>query len=85
MPVREWSLPGPDKPLLGRAEVARWIGVHPRTLDALVAHGEFPRPQLLGKKPTWSALDVAAWMHLRGRFRVGPVDKQAHENESSEE
>ncbi len=70
MDNQEWTVTGPAKTLMSRAEVAKYLGLHVKTLEELIARGEFPAGQLIGSRPTWSGRDIAAWLHLRGRFRT---------------
>lgn len=62
----------PD-PLYTLAEVAKMLRMEGRTLRALVAEGEFPRPQSASKGiGVWSADDVLYYrlkMQLRHRLR----------------
>lgn len=74
MEIENWSMPGPKGLLLDIHQVAKAIGIGEKTILRMVAGGEFPEGKLTGGKFTWSGSDIAAWMHLRGRFVVARVE-----------
>lgn len=68
--VREWSLPGPAGLRFTRREVAAWLDVSEDTIDRMIDAGSFPRGSKASPQssPTWTGLDLAAWLHLRDRW-----------------
>lgn len=68
---RDWVLPGPRKLRYTRAEIARWLGIEPKTLDRAIADGLFPAgvKDTPGGEPAWSGADLAAYLQLRGRWQ----------------
>lgn len=67
--MREWMLPGPAEAMLDTRAVAKFLGVNVRTLRRMIDDGEFPAGMHVGGRLTWSGSDIAAYLHLRGRFR----------------
>jgi predicted DNA-binding transcriptional regulator AlpA len=58
---------GAPTSLLTRQEVARRLGVAPRTLHRLVVGGKFPKPiQIAPNRVGWDTADVVAWLKRRG-------------------
>lgn len=68
MESREWRIVGPAKWLLTKHDICAYLGIESRTLDRFVSKGMFPQGQLIGQQLTWTALDLACYVHLRGRF-----------------
>ena len=66
----QWSLFGPDVPILTKEEVVAWLRVSESALNRLIAQGRFPRPLKHSAKsaPIWAAQDLAAYLHLLPRL-----------------
>jgi len=55
-----------DRPFVDRAELARRLGVHPRTVRRMVDRGELPKPCLsAGGRPRWLWTHVVAYCQKR--------------------
>lgn len=80
MDIEHWSLPGPKGLVHDLHETAKIVGVSYKTLERMIDNGEFPQGKLVSGKPTWSGSDIAAWLHLRGRF-VNRLDKLGQNQE----
>ena len=50
-----------DPDILDKPRVCARLGLSPRGLEYLVARGEFPPPQRLGKRVYWSSKAVSRW------------------------
>jgi excisionase family DNA binding protein len=48
--------------LLPKSEVAKLLGISPRSLYRLVADGKFPAPIKLGQLSRWRQSDVQQWI-----------------------
>ena len=76
--MRQWTIDGPDDQLLTRSQVQRHLGIGKAALQRLITDGRFPRGVNVGqtKRPRlrWFALDVAAYLLLCQRLRIGPLD-----------
>lgn len=70
MDTRDWSLPGPKPLFMDIGEVAIFFRTHEDTIRRWIAAGTFPNGQMHGGKLTWSGADIAAYLHLRGRYSV---------------
>lgn len=70
MATRDWSLSGPDSLIMDINEVALFFRTHEDTIRRWIAAGTFPNGQVHGGKLTWSGADIAAYLHLRGRYSV---------------
>lgn len=68
MDFQQWSLPGPAALLLSISDVAKVVGVNVKTIVRMIESGEFPEGKLVGKRLTWTGQDLAAYLHLRGRY-----------------
>lgn len=81
--MRQVTLNGPPGDDYTLATLAAYVGVTERTLSRWIEHGEFPTGHVVGGQERWTAADVAAWLHLRGRFLRDPADvaarKAAHQ------
>lgn len=74
--LRDWTLPGPPALRYTARQVAAWLDISTDTLRRLIDQGRFPRGHKLGQgEPTWTGLDIAAWLHLRDRMY--PADDEA--------
>lgn len=75
--MRAWSVDGPDEQLLTRAQVQKHLGIGKTALQRLITEGRFPRGVNIGqtKRPRlrWFGLDVAAYLALCQRLRIGPL------------
>jgi predicted DNA-binding transcriptional regulator AlpA len=61
---------------LQREVAARYIGVSPNMLDAMIADGRMPKPRLIGRRKVWDrqALD-SAFDALPAEPEVNPWDR----------
>ncbi len=67
--LHNWMLPGPSGLCLDIAQVARILHTSVKTVRRLIDIGEFPCGQMVAGKLTWTGSDIAAYLHLRGRYR----------------
>ena len=77
MDTQGWTLIGPAALLLDVHDVGKAIGVCPKTIKRMIDDGEFPQGKSVGGKTTWTGADLAAWLHLRGRFVFKPLEQRA--------
>lgn len=71
----QWSLPGPDAPVLSKQDVLALLRISGKTLDRMVRENRFPpgiKPSP-NAAPLWTGADLAAWLHLSGRMQGGPA------------
>lgn len=50
-------------PLLTREDLAKYLRVSPRQVDAM--RGELPAPIKVGRLPRWRSSDIAEWVRQR--------------------
>lgn len=56
-------LPNSTEALLGKAQICFAVGVSVRTLQSMLAAGEFPKPDThIGKFPRWRVATFNAWV-----------------------
>lgn len=48
--------------MLRRIELAKKLGVHPRTVDHWRKTGILPQPVMLGSIPVWSVAAIEEWL-----------------------
>jgi len=63
---RDQPPPPLDDALLGPREVAKILGLDPRTLRRVRASGHFPAPTTVAGRLRWKRGDVDAWLAARG-------------------
>ncbi len=51
--------------LVTKKAVAKWASTTGRTIDRLIARGEFPAPIRLGDSPRWRRSQLAAWLEAQ--------------------
>jgi excisionase family DNA binding protein len=57
--------------LLSKKELARLLGVSPRSVDRLVAAGQLPRPIKVGALSRWRRDDVEQWIASQAASSAG--------------
>ena len=63
--IAELAVPPPA--LLTREDVASLLGIAPRTVQRMVASGDFPRPiPITSGRARWRRSDIDAWLEQRG-------------------
>ena len=61
------SEPTTFDPLLSIGDLAKFLNVGRRTLERMIAGGEFPKSDIrIGKMPRWNRMTVAAWIAKGG-------------------
>jgi predicted DNA-binding transcriptional regulator AlpA len=74
---------------LKKAELCRWLGVAPNTIETWVRDGQFPKPVVLGdpKAPgsavRWRKWEVEQWVD--GRPREKDLDYEDNEEDEDED
>lgn len=69
--MRAWSIPGPDKEIFTKAQLADYLNVTPDTIESWVKAGVFPSPiSPSSKTQLWSGADIAAWQYLLPRLGI---------------
>jgi excisionase family DNA binding protein len=64
----EFRRPAADPPLLGKAELARFLGISERTIERLRSSGRFPAADIqFGTRPRWRRATIEAWIQRGGR------------------
>lgn len=53
------------KPLLSIKDVAKTLGISPRTAETMLAAGELPPPLWIGKQRRWHPDSIAAYVRSR--------------------
>jgi len=54
---------------VGKAELARYLGISTRTLDRANAMGLLPKPDLVvGRSPRWSPDTIKRWLRARPKL-----------------
>lgn len=53
--------------VLTKDDVARWMKVHPRTVQRLIHREGLPTLHLMERSPRFRAGDVLAWLTARGK------------------
>lgn len=57
------DLPNNTEALLGKAQICFAVGVSVRTLQSMLASGEFPKPDThIGKFPRWRVATFNTWV-----------------------
>jgi hypothetical protein len=77
MPPRTIDGPG-DGHFVPHDEAARWLDVHPDTLDRIAAREGWLKPSKHGRKKAWHWLDVFVLGHLlaaRAAANAQPADE----------
>ncbi len=85
--MRQWTLNGPDELLLTRKQVLALLGIGTKTLDRLIEAGYFPRGVNISggsRGVRWSGLDIACYLYLRSRLKVGPLDDDEKDDETDD-
>lgn len=70
-----------------RKEVLAYLKIGSRALDRLIESGVFPRGMSVAgskKGAHWTGLDVACYIHLRGRLRAGPLEGDEKDDDDEE-
>ena len=85
--VKFYSLAGPDDETLTREAICKLLFISAATLDRLVAAGKFPRPIRTGSQtpPIWTAVDLAAWLHLAPRLIADDDTKPTAEDATDDD
>ena len=69
---KAWEINGPAQYRLSKMEVCEILGIKEDTLDRQVKEGRFPcgTKGSPGAEPFWTALDIAAWLHIAPKMNV---------------
>lgn len=67
-----------DELLLNKEETYKIIKVSSRTLDKMVANGEFPKPVKIGSRVLWRMKDVSTWIDglAEDYVHTPPIEKK---------
>ena len=77
-PAASASPEAEDQPFVDRAELARRLDVHPRTVRRMVDRGELPKPCLsAGGRPRWLWSHVVEYCRKR-HLREEDLDRRRH-------
>ena len=60
-------VPASADAVLTKDDVARWMKVHPRTVQRLIHTQGLPTLNLMGRSPRFRAGDILAWLATRAR------------------
>src|SRR5262245_4948782 len=80
----EWILPGPPRLRYTATDIARWLEFDVKTLCRMIESGHFPRGHKDSPRSeeTWTGADLAAWLHLRGRWAPQPNPGEAPQEDT---